>query len=107
MTVYVANDVVAGGCGIGVLYDFTDYNHWNHKNPEEIIPEGGAGWVIVSFVVYDSKSNEVREKLDKRWDILYESEVRTNRNSGNKCYFVIYDVTKTEEKYGFDDAENN
>jgi hypothetical protein len=102
--VFVSADTLTGTCGVGVLYDFCSYARWSNLAADDVVPPGGAGYVVVGYIKNEI-CDTVYETLKKRWKIVFESEERVNRNSGNLFYFCVYDVTETEDKYGFDDAE--
>lgn len=114
---YAEFDTVTGSCATGVVYNFKDYwERWgSNVNAQNAIPPGGCGWVLVNYVVALSKnrplepnllenSQKVREILDQRWKIVFETEPRVNRNTGNTCVLVIYQLDE-KDKYGFSDVE--
>lgn len=101
MTVYAETETIAGGCGVGVYCDFSDNNRWGGGVDVSKAPHsGGAGYLIVHYIKGDKQCNTVYKTLKNRFPIVFESEVRHNKNSDNKVYFCVYD-TKDKCDYGF------
>lgn len=101
----VETDTVVGACGMGVIYEFdSSYGH----DLDEITPLGGAGYVMAGFI----EGNEICDKafkiMTERWDLVWRSEVRENRNSGNKFYTAVFDCSDGgKARYGFDHADED
>ena len=109
MTIYFNENVMEGACGISVLYDFSEHapfygTKFNSKNLP--IMQGGAGLITAGFVVGDPKSDEMFATLSKRYNVVFVSTPRLNRNSNNMFYMAVFESDETE-KYGYDDADDN
>ena len=90
----VSHAFVAGSCGLGLSYDF-GYGYDSHTAKSG----GGAGYHMAAFIEGDSKCDEMYKLYKERWPIVFQSEVRLNRNSGNQFYFCVYDVRAANESY--------
>lgn len=96
------SEAMYGSCGIGVWSDFfAEYYPDVTKRPSP----GGAGWHLLMFVEGRSSSKNMYEYAKSRWSILYQSEVRVNKNSGNKVFFCIYDTSNDPLGFGWDDYD--
>jgi hypothetical protein len=91
-------DTLQGGCGVSVLYEFTqEYSYYN-KKPATIDvdkwepQESGSGMFCASFVVGHPLSDELFTALSKKYELMWKSEPRINRNSGNMFYFAMFDA---------------
>lgn len=87
-------DTMPYGCGLGLIYNFdgTNDRYGYTKKISDLVPEGGAGLELATFVVGDEVNTKAYEALKARWPILYQSEPRYNRNSGNLFYIAIFDT---------------
>lgn len=81
-------DVTAinGMCGVNVHRNFSHYNYTYDELPEL----GGADLACAAFIPSET-CRQAYEELAKKFNIVYQSSVRKNRNSGNKFFFVVYD----------------
>lgn len=94
------NGIVPQTCGVGVMGIFNYYQNtqtsWAH-DVKKAKPQGGAGWLIVSFTNCAAKKEEYKEAyetLKQRWKIVYQSSPRKNKRTGFQFFFCIYDTTK-------------
>lgn len=93
---YATNAVVYTSCGLGILGNFTfGAPHWDAagqiKNLSYRNVRGGCGWIVVGFVpTRESKQSYV--ELTAKFPLMYQSPVRTHRNSGRKFFFAIFDT---------------
>lgn len=102
MTIYAYGNTIGGGCGVGVYSEFYNYSRYESSlDISEAPHSGGAGYLVVHFIVKDEKCDEAYKILKKRFPIVFESEKRNNVNTGNKVYFCVYD-TKGKCESGFD-----
>lgn len=109
MRVCLARSEALFSCGMGILGNFRDceseedthgYARGSKKDNFEEACQGltsrGTGYVQVAFIP-NSVCEEVEKRLDKRWKVVFASEKRTNKNSGNTFWFKIYDYTQKPE----------
>lgn len=90
---------LSGTCGVKVIYSlsknyYTDYDAYS--KPTESNLKRSAGWVIIGFV----KTQECKTAYDyytNKYEVVYQSPVRTNRNSGRKFFFIILDTSKLKD----------
>lgn len=66
--------------------------------------EGGCGWLMSGFItdsdavndgVVNTAHKEAYEELKKKYKMMDQYPVRTNQNTQNKFFFVIYDTNST------------
>lgn len=76
---------VLGTCGLGVLYGF--------KSTTTAIPffSSGTGFCVAGFTAHN-RCEKTYNEIKKKYKIVYQSPVRINRNSGNKFFFIIFDM---------------
>lgn len=81
--------ILPGSCGFGILYNhgLTTNNQYD-LSPQDLLP-GGTGICTAAFV------NEPRCKVVYDWitencEILYQSPVLRNRNSGRGNFLVVF-----------------
>lgn len=104
---YVEDRSVPSNCGIGYLayfsYTYDRYSdHLEFENFVDRIPErkeGGCGWYITGFV-NSPQCKDLHERLMKEYLLIYQSEVRTNENTGNDFFFCIFDTRNKPQKTG-------
>lgn len=87
-------DSLVGGCGVTVFSDFSNEDHWGEKNMvvDDIDKdEIGAGWGIACFIDEDA-CREAYNDIASKYNIIFQSPVRTNRNTGNPFFFIIFDL---------------
>lgn len=85
-------DIVPGTCGLGVLYEFDFYNEYGEwDSPYEIIdaPLGGIDYAVAGFVD-NLTCKEAYEEINEHYDIVYQSPVKRNCNSGNMFFFIVF-----------------
>lgn len=101
MTIFAHSTTVAGGCGIGVFANFHVTDRYGDKRDLKLAPhQGGAGYLLVHFIVGDKVCDKAYTILAKRFPIAFQSEIRRNLNSNNDVYFCVYD-TKDKCASGF------
>lgn len=99
-------DILRGGCGVSVLYDFCERSNGITVDPTEDVLPGGAGFITAGFIYGNELSNDMFDSLSSRYDVLFVSPVRLNRNSQNQFYFAVFSVKDVEnDKYGWDDQD--
>jgi hypothetical protein len=100
-------DIPQGTCGVTLLYDFWESSVKGFGfNPADNIMPGGAGFITAGFIHDDKLSDKMFALLSSKYDVLFVSPVRLNRNSGNQFYFAVFSVKDVEnDKYGFDDQD--
>lgn len=108
---YATNNTLQGGCAFGIFYDFKDHEKRDYYEEQEkisdLIPKAGTGIVMACFIQGDKLCDDVFAECAKRGDVLFVSEPRENRNTGNVCYLAVFDFSENETaKYGFDDYDN-
>lgn len=84
---------VGGNCGLGVLYNHSlakgGFYYSRAKTAAKQV--GGTGFVVTGFVDSDA-CQAVYDELKDNYEIIYQSPVRRNRNSGNDFFFCVYDT---------------
>jgi hypothetical protein len=86
-------------CGVGEIGYFRyegDIEAY-HAAPDiqNIKPEGGCGWIIVSFTAGKKVYKDAFEQLKERFgEPIFQSEKRINKRTKRKFFFVIFDTTK-------------
>lgn len=101
-TVLGRHTTVKGACGVGVTHDW-EYNDsdWIYGVPVESKNPGGAGWLMAGFVVGDKVCDIAKKQLTKKFNVVYESPVRLNKNSDNEFYFMVFDTLDSDIKQTF------
>lgn len=84
-------DALSGTCGVSVVDSFGEY-HYNKF-------QGGAGWKCAGFIPTKT-CKEFYNEFKKEWKIVFQTEVRINKNSGNPFIFVVYDSTIKSRNIG-------
>lgn len=106
-----AADTLHGACGVTLLSDFWESSEKFGFNPADSIMPGGAGFITAGFIYDNELSDKMFALLSSKYDVLFVSEVRLNRNSENQFYFAVFSVKDVEnDKYGWkdqDEAEEN
>lgn len=99
-------DTLQGSCGVTLLHSFYE-GHATYKfNPDDDIMPGGAGFITAGFIHENELSDKMFVFLSSKYDVLFVSEVRLNRNSQNQFYFAVFSVKNVEDdKYGWDDQD--
>jgi len=79
---------MSGMCGVNIHRSFQtgEPGLWSNEAPKL----GGANLACAAFIPSET-CRLAYEELAKKFNIVYQSSVRTNRNSGNKFFFVVYD----------------
>lgn len=103
-------NTVVGACGVTLLHDFYNHPYEDEFNFTDGILPGGAGFITAGFIYENELSDNMFALLSSKYDVLFVSPVRLNRNSKNQFYFAVFSVKDVEnDKYGWqdqDDAEN-
>ena len=84
---FVSN--VVGTCGLGVLYGF------KAGTTHEAFMVSGTGFCVAGFTSH-IKCENTYNKIKEKYEIVYQSPVRRNRNSGNDFFFIIFDMRATK-----------
>jgi len=82
-------------CGVAVLKNFSEFHKYDkcflHKLKYIGNPALGTGFVQAGFV--DTPiCKQAYELLSFKWPLVFQSEVRKNRRTGNKFFFAVFDV---------------
>lgn len=80
-------DQLIGTCGVHLFHHFGSY-YDNYT--VATLPLGGANLACASFI-NTSECKQAYTALKNRFNIVYQSSVRINRNSGRPFFFVVYD----------------
>lgn len=82
-----------GTCGLGVVYGFNSNDPYVASSGTSIrrLRPRGAGFSVAGFL-NTPKCKKAYEELAERFQMVYQSPVRRNRNTGNNFFFVIYDT---------------
>lgn len=100
-------ETVEGACGVTLLHDFYNHPREDGFNFIDSILPGGAGLISAGFIHDDELSDKMFELLSSKYDTLFVSPVRLNRNSKNQFYFAVFSVKDVENgKYGWDDQDD-
>lgn len=96
---YLETEQLAGGCGVQVFnafsFDEKPFAWLDSRTPEfgTCHAHGnfvGAGLKLACFI--DTPECELAyEKLAEKFQIVYQSSVRLNRNSGNDFFMCVYE----------------
>lgn len=81
---------VYGTCGLGVLFSF-GHGYTNLKTLCGQASTLGTGFAVAGFI-NTSPCKRVYEYLTDNYELIYQSPVRRNRNSGNDSFFIIIDL---------------
>ena len=105
MTIYAAQETLPGACGVSCFFEFDTSDNWHSATKlSKEVPMGGIGLVCAGFIENNETCDKAFKQMSKRWKMVYRSPTRTNRNSGNRFYFAVFDAKKSEKsKYGFKD----
>jgi hypothetical protein len=55
---------------------------------------GGAGWHLASFTNERPDYGQAYRMLKRKWKIVWQSPVRTNKRTGARFIAVMFDTTK-------------
>lgn len=103
---YFRDETVPGACGVAAFCDFrTTQDRWDQLKPfdEEVIHPGGAGFICAGFIADNELSDKMFDMMSTKYDVLFVSPKRLNRNSQNQFYFAVFSNKDVEnDKYGFD-----
>lgn len=90
--IYADHTDVDMNCGIGVVNNLSIGNTYSWQRPlaETVGRLTGTGYFIAGFV--DNKDcHEAYAALLQLANIVFQSEVRINTNSGNEFFFCVFD----------------
>lgn len=76
-----------GCCGVGVFCDFD--SEWGIEDLETAPSRGGTEYSIAGFVNTQT-CKKAYEILKGRFNIVFQSPVRRNLNSGRDFFFCVY-----------------
>jgi hypothetical protein len=83
-------DGVYGACGVGVIFNFgahKDSLYSTFGTPTDHY--GGIGYNIAGFV--NTKiCKKVYEDIQQHAEIVFQSPVKTNANTGRHFFFIVY-----------------
>jgi hypothetical protein len=89
------NAVVPQTCGVGVLGWFRDLEvpSTDSRNIKTIHHQGGCDWLIVGFTSERPEFKKAFDRLSERYgEPVYQSPKRTNRRTGYRFFFCIWDT---------------
>ena len=91
MNVHAQQTELDWGCGVKVVGNFCNYgsgyNKENLSNPDNFY--SGTGFFISSFV-NDALCRDAYQTIKEKFEITYQSPVKTNSHSGNRFFFIVY-----------------
>jgi len=76
--------VLPGSCGYGIVY-----NHGHNRGARDTRLPGGTGICVAAFV-NEMRCKEVYDWILANCEILYQSPVEMNRNSGRPNFLVVF-----------------
>lgn len=82
---------VTGACFLNTIDNFWNIPIPNKYQIEEM--SGGGGWTISGYI-NDPSSKKNYKYMTKHYPVLYQSPVRVNTRSNQRCFFVVYDTKK-------------
>lgn len=79
-----------GNCYLDYLYNTgTWQNNYTYTANSDMLGVG-TKWFLCGFIDR-ARDRQLYKELTARHKLLYQSEVRYNRNSGNRVFFCIFD----------------
>lgn len=103
--IYSDHNSMDGACGVGVASCFTTYQGYNSEITKGT--QGGCGWLTAGFVVDCPVSEEAFDLLANKYNVVFVSEERKNKNSGNMFYFAVFDCSEADVPIGFDQMDGD
>lgn len=86
----VCKSNVAGTCGLAVWHSFeNDWYNWDYIHALQSAPMGGIGFTVAGFV-QTKRCKRVFEWIKENKEIVYQSPVKKNRNSGRQFFFIVF-----------------
>lgn len=84
---------VAGNCGVGYIsaLEFGTADSWL-ATPLGQVRGGGCRWLLSGFI-NEPECEEAYSQLCKKHQLVFQSPVRRNSNSGRMFFFCIFDTT--------------
>lgn len=91
MRVYSQFDSFPNTCGVGCEYEFTRTASSDNWNPTGGLGTkfGGIGYNVAGFI-HTAVCHDAYEEIKRKCDIVYQSPVKYNSNSGNQFFFIVY-----------------
>lgn len=90
MTVYAKYTDLDWGCGVTVIGDFINFPKYETQKLEiKNNWVSGTGFFISSFI-NTAICKEAYQTIQNNFEIVYQSPVKNNYNSGNKFFFIVY-----------------
>lgn len=83
-----AQNTLQGGCGVHNWFGF-EQSYYSTFNPQL----GGAKLAVACFI-NTPRCRDAYKELAEKFQIVYQSSVRRNTNSGNRFFMVVYDGAK-------------
>lgn len=93
-----------GTCGVGLAYAFEscegrppgrnsrqDWMRWRPQALKSVRNPGGCGWLIAGFVNTHA-CKEAFDTLNSKYPLVFQSEVRVNRNSRRQFFMAMWDT---------------
>lgn len=80
---------VYGNCGVGCISGFNNPNNYMHNLTERNLVANGIGYSITGFVQSD-RCERVYKHIADNYNIVFQSPVKHNNNSGRKFFFIIF-----------------
>jgi len=86
-------DWIGSTCGVGEISGY--HNPSDHYSPDNLTPEnikdsgGGIGYNIAGFL-NSNNCKAVYEEIKRDYDIVFQSPVKRNKNSGNDFFFIVF-----------------
>ena len=91
--IYSRGNDVSLTCGLGVVGDFSfsksESWEWNKREVLQA-PEKGTGFFVAGFID-TNVCEKAYKQLCEKYTLIYQSPVRTNRNTYNQFFFCIFD----------------
>ena len=90
-------DPLTATCGVNLIRSFVEAFGSGYAYGRELPRLGGADLALAGFInTPDCK--KMYDQLAKQFNIVYQSSVRMNTNSGRQFFIVIYDGKKPKPK---------
>lgn len=80
---------VPGMCGLGVVHSFDNPHGQQYKVNVSAARLGGIDFSVAGFT--DTKRcQKTYNVIKESFDIVFQSPVKRNRNSGNMFFFIVF-----------------
>lgn len=93
--------VVPGNCGLGYLsgHDYSVHRPGDYfqipKVDVAVKAAGGTGFFTTGFI-NEERCQRMYEHLCKHYKLVFQTPVRTNRNSSRKFFAAVFDKSKAK-----------